>query len=104
MKTQHQINRGQSELAAEIVAEAAKAAAKTVIDTAAATASLLGNDINYMKKDISVLQADMKKILENHLPHLKEDISALSTQIKMFTLVNIGGIILGIVATWIIKQ
>lgn len=90
--------------AATIVADAAKAAAKTVTEAAAATANLLRNDITYMKADIAVLQVDMKKILENHLPHLKEDISTLSTQIKMFTLINIGGIVLGVIATWIIKQ
>lgn len=72
-------------------------AAKKIADTAIATTVLMGKDIGYMQKDIAMLQMDMKKILENHLPHLETKIEKLNTKITLFTAINIGGIILGII-------
>lgn len=59
--------------------------------------------IKELNEDIVDLKTDMKLVLENHLPHLKEDISNLSTKITLFTAINIGGIILGVLATKFLK-
>ena len=59
--------------------------------------------IKELNEDIMSLKGDMKLVLENHLPHLKEDISNLSTKITLFTAINIGGIILGVLATKFLK-
>lgn len=70
---------------------------------AAAAAMLMGNDVAYMKKDISDLQSDMKLIMEDRIPNLKEDIASLSTKITLFTAINIGGIILGVIVSQILR-
>ena len=59
--------------------------------------------IKELNIDIEGLKRDMKLVLENHLPHLREDISNLSTKITLFTAINIGGIILGVLATKFLK-
>ncbi len=60
--------------------------------------------------DVSSLKSDMKLILENHLPHLKEEMATLSTNLNVkmsdlsgrmtvFTGINVGAVILGVIAT-----
>jgi len=96
-------------IAAKTASEAAKVATTAVTEasrvaiTAREDAIKVTTELSYIKTDIGSLQRDMKLILENHLPHLKEDVSSLNTKITMFTLINIGGIILGIIAARMLK-
>lgn len=66
--------------------------------------------IKELNSDVQSLKNDMKLVLENHLPHLKENIlqldtkiGELSTKITLFTAINIGGIVLGVIATRFLK-
>jgi hypothetical protein len=73
------------------------------VAAAAATAAIMTTDIKYIQEDVACLQRDVKAIMENHIPHLETEIEKLSTKITLFTAINIGGIILGIIATQILK-
>jgi len=96
-------------IAAKAASQAAKVAATAVVEASKIAAIAreesikVTTDLAYIKTDIGCLQSDMKAVLENHLPHLKEDVASLSTKITLFTAINIGGIILGIVATSYLK-
>jgi hypothetical protein len=59
--------------------------------------------IEELQKQVTSLQATSNIILTNHLPHLKEDIISLKTQVKLATAINIGAIILGLVASRMIR-
>lgn len=91
---------------AEIATSLAASTSKTATDLAAKTAesnAVIVTDINYLKKDMGQIQVDVKSILENHLPHLNEKVSSLGTKITLFTAINIGGIILGVLLTRFFK-
>lgn len=60
--------------------------------------------------DVSSLKQDVKLVLENHLPHLKEDMATINTNLNIkisdlggrmavFTGINVGAVILGVIAT-----
>ena len=66
--------------------------------------------IKELAGDVGSLKSDVKLILENHLPHLKEDMATLSTnlnikisdlsgRIAVFTGINVGAVILGVIVT-----
>lgn len=53
--------------------------------------------IEQLEKNYSDLDLKIDKLLENHLPHLAEDIAGLKNRLDMFTLINVGAILLGVV-------
>lgn len=59
--------------------------------------------IEQLEKNYEQLDGKIDLLLSNHLPHLQEAISTLKMKINMFTAINIGAIILGIIATKLIK-
>ena len=46
----------------EVIADTATAAAKTLTETATAAAALMGNDIAYIKRDISDIKSTLKEL------------------------------------------
>ena len=68
-----------------------------------AAAAVVATDIKYIQSDVTCLQQDVKTIMENHLPHLTTEIEKLNTKITLFTAINVGAIIMGIVVSYILK-
>lgn len=52
-----------------------------------------------LEKKVDELDTKIDTILTNHLPHLSQDIKSLETKINIYTVINIGGIILGLIAS-----
>lgn len=66
--------------------------------------------IKELTADVQSLKSDVKLVLENHLPHLKEDMLRLDTRIgelsgkmTVFTGVNVGAVILGVIITKLLR-
>lgn len=51
-----------------------------------------------LEEKVDELDTKLQLILTNHLPHISQDMEAVKVRINVFTLVNIGGIILGLIA------
>jgi len=59
-----------------------------------------GNTLTYrvtqLEKQYCDLDEKLDAIMSNHLPHISEQIARLETRIIMFTAINVGTIIIGI--------
>lgn len=54
--------------------------------------------INELQNDVEGLKSKMELLLTNHLPHIKEDIVSLKTRVTLTAALNIGALILAIIA------
>lgn len=65
------------------------------------------NNLNYrvdqLEKNNEKIDNKLDVILTNHLPHLHEELISVQTKINIMTAINIGGIILGIIVSKIIR-
>lgn len=52
-----------------------------------------------LENKVDDLSEKIELIMTNHLPHLSQDMESLKVRISIFTLINIGGIILGMIAS-----
>ena len=56
-----------------------------------------------LEDNYKALDAKIDLILTNHLPHLAQDNVALKTRMNLLTAINIGGIIMGVVAAKLLQ-
>ena len=55
--------------------------------------------VGQLEKRQESVEEKMDKIMSNHLPHITNQITALDSRIKMMTAINVGGIVLGVIAS-----
>jgi len=55
--------------------------------------------VGQLEKQVDKLDTSVDKLLTNELPHLYQEIISLKTRINVLTAVNIGSIILGLIAS-----
>jgi len=51
--------------------------------------------VDQLEKSFEKIDTKIDKLLENHLPHLDRKITSLSTTIKLLSVLNLIGIIIG---------
>ena len=54
--------------------------------------------VGQLEKRQEAMEAKIDSILANHLPHITNQITALDSKIKTMTAINVGGIVLGVIA------
>ena len=65
----------------------------------AKTNGKLAYRVDQLEKSYGRLDGKISKLLENDLPHINEAIISLKTRMNVLTAMNIGAIIIGILAT-----
>jgi len=63
------------------------------------TNGTLAYRVDQLEKNYGRLDGKITKLLENDLPHINEAIIGLKTRMNVLTAMNIGAIIIGILAT-----
>jgi hypothetical protein len=51
---------------------------------------------------VDILDHRVSDLLENHIPHLQEEVTSLKTRITVLTAINVGAIIIALVASKIL--
>jgi hypothetical protein len=52
--------------------------------------------VEQLERNYRDLDQKLDRILTNHLPHLEEALHSLKTRVDVFTLLNVGAIIIGV--------
>ena len=54
--------------------------------------------VKILETDVKDLKKDMRIVMRNHIPHINESLIRLNTKMTVYTAVNIGGLILAVLA------
>ncbi len=55
--------------------------------------------VTQVEKEVKSIDNKVDLLLTNHLPHINESIVAMKTRMNVLTVVNIGGIIIGLIVS-----
>lgn len=59
--------------------------------------------VDQLEKNYDRIADKLDKLLTNDMPHLHEEIISLETKINIMTAINIGGIIIGIIVSKLLR-
>jgi len=59
--------------------------------------------VDQLEKNFDKLDGKLDKIMTNHLPHIEVELIKFGTKQKVYTALNIGAVIIGIIAARILQ-